>query len=126
MTQVRADLCSNAMMLIGTNVLVRRQIKMAKERNPALIALPPKVQIDPRRDGRGVQQEAGPLSSIARCNVIVLKGPEMHSHTHLHGRYTHTSARVRVRARTHARTHTHTHTHTHLWVGRRGGPGVDP
>jgi large subunit ribosomal protein LP0 len=43
MAQVRRDLRGKATMLMGKNTMIRRQLKLAKESNPAIAAILPKI-----------------------------------------------------------------------------------
>lgn len=87
MAQVRANLRGKAMMLMGKNTLIRRQIKTSKERNPALAALLSKINmnigliftnetLDEMVDIVESNKKQAPARSgaIAPCDVIVPKG----------------------------------------------------
>jgi large subunit ribosomal protein LP0 len=87
MAQVRRDLRGKAAMLMGKNTMIRRQLKLAKERVPGISTVVPKVQgnigfiftngelstITEIIEGNK-KQAAAKMGAISPCNVTVPKG----------------------------------------------------
>jgi len=87
MAQVRRDLRGKAAMLMGKNTMIRRQLKLAKERLPAISTVIPKVQgnigfiftngdlsqITDIIEGNK-KQAAAKMGAVSPCNVTVPKG----------------------------------------------------
>jgi len=87
MAQVRRDLRGKAAMLMGKNTMIRRQLKLAKERVPGISTVVPKVQgnigfiftngelstITEIIEGNK-KQAAAKMGAVSPCNVTVPKG----------------------------------------------------
>ena len=85
--QVRRDLRGKAVVLMGKNTMIRRQLKLAKERVPGISTVVPKVQgnigfiftngelstITEIIEGNK-KQAAAKMGAVSPCNVTVPKG----------------------------------------------------